>query len=229
MALERTDFEVREHGFHFWNYFDFSLEFELPLVGAIDLGEIVYGLCGGMCFAALDYFHAKVLPALDTVIDDGSALYDYLLLRQLRSLAAPVVPLKILEWMIRDDLDVARRTASREFPKIRRRIAKGNPAVLLLIRAGGFSDPTQNHQVVATGYDLDEATQDVKIFLYDPNHPDEEPTLDMNLADPKHGIDLKQSTGEHLRGFFVLDYRPRKRGLPLPDVDPVPSPGGTPT
>ena len=161
--------------------------------------------------------------------EDGSALHDYLCLRQLRSLAAPMVPLKILEWMIRDDLDVARRTASREFPKLRRRIAKGNPAVLLLIRAGGLSAPTQNHQVVATGYDLDEATQQVRIFLYDPNHPGEEPTLDMNVANPKHGIDLKQSTGEPIRGFFVLNYRPRKRGLPPPDEVPAPSPGEMPT
>ena len=54
MALERTDFEVQKQGFRFWNYFDFSLKFELPLAGAIDLGKIIYGLCGGMCFAALD-------------------------------------------------------------------------------------------------------------------------------------------------------------------------------
>jgi hypothetical protein len=47
------------------------------------------------------------------------------------------------------------------------------------------------------------------VQLYDPNHPMTEPTLRMNFADPRLGINPSQSTGEALRGWFVIDYKPR--------------------
>ena len=217
MALQRTTFDPQQHGFRFANYFSFSLDFDLPLVPPIDLGEIIFGLCGGMSFAALDYFHAGIpIPTMDTQPEPGTPLHSYLLRRQIGSLTKPAVPLRILEWMLREDGDIARQTARREFPKVRRRIAKGNPAVLLLLRAGGVSDPTQNHQVVVTGYDLDEGTGQLTLFLYDPNHPEpaEEVQISMTLPSRDRQAVLAQSTGEHLRGFFVLAYGPRKRGLP---------------
>jgi regulator of RNase E activity RraA len=96
-----------------------------------------------------------------------------------------------------------------------------------------MTSPTQNHQVVATGYDLDEYNRRVTLFLYDPNHPGKEPELTVGL-DPDGDPHIEQSTGEPLRGFFVLDYGPRKRGLPL-DLDaalepapPEPSPSEAP-
>ena len=213
MAKGTTGFTARDHGFRFVNFFQFSFEFRLPLLRPVDLGRIIFGLCGGMCFAALDYFHADVdvLP-LDTQPPRGTRLYAYLWRRQLRSLVMPKVPLKILEWMVRSDEDLAERTAGAEFTKAKRKIDRGEPAVLLLIRAGGMTSPTQNHQVVATGYELDEASGEVEVFLYDPNHPDEEPHISFNLDPEKGGP--SQSTEEPLRGFFVLDYAPRKRGLP---------------
>jgi hypothetical protein len=45
------------------------------------------------------------------------------------------------------------------------------------------------------------------IYLYDPNHPGEEPSLSLNLANPTAGVNLTQSTGEPLRGFFVNKYQ----------------------
>lgn len=215
MALWRTGFDPLVHGFRFVNYYDFSLEFDLPLVGSVDLGNIVYGLCGGMCYAAADYFHAEIPPpTLVDVPKPGSRLFGYLWERQLVSLSMPSVPMKIFEWMLRDNESVASLTAGRELNKVRSRIEAMRPAVLLLIRAGGFVDPTQNHQVLAVGYDLDEAAQQATLFLYDPNYPGEAPTLTLDLADPSQGIGGQHSTGETSRGFFVLNYRPRKRGLP---------------
>jgi hypothetical protein len=204
----RTDFLPQDHGFRFINRFEFSFDFELPLAGTIDLGRIVYGLCGGMSFAALDYFHTgRSVPDQAAVPDEGSTLYRYLWDRQLDSLSLPVGVIKVLEWMLRDDESVGRLVARREFPKVRRRLDRGNPAVLALIRVHGIDDPTQNHQVVARAYDFDEATRQLKIYVYDPNHPGHEPWLSMNLARPSRGIDAVQSSGEPLRGFFVLDYK----------------------
>ena len=55
---------------------------------------------------------------------------------------------------------------------MRRRVDSGAPAVLGLIRSSDISDPTQNHQVMATTYSLDAATKDMVINLYDPNYPE---------------------------------------------------------
>lgn len=216
MAAIRTAFDAGEHGFRFGNRFDLSLGFRLPLIGRRDLLRIAYGLCGGMCFAALDYYYANVpIPRHADVPRPGTPLRSYLWKRQLASLSPPVVPLKVVAWMLRDDEAVARVTATQEFPKVRRRIVRMHPTVLLLIRNRGVADPGENHQAVALGYDLDVSRGKVSLYLYDPNCPGKEQQLTMNLGDPSRGIEPQLSDGEPLRGFFVLDYRPRKRGLPL--------------
>ncbi len=215
MPVSRTEFSPRVHGFHFGNAFRFSFEFNLPFFGRVDLGSMVYGLCGGMCFAALDYLLAgRPMPTRTSVPPRGSGLYAYLWQRQLDSFSGPVLPLKVIEGMLRTNEDVERLTAGKEFPRLRARIDQGIPAVLCLIRARGLVDPTQNHQVLATGYRLDTATGQVTIHVYDPSHPGQEPTLSMSLGDPERGIDLVQSTRERLRGFFVVKYRAQSGGLP---------------
>ena len=207
MARVNTAFASERHGFQFVNRFEFSLALQLPFVGSINLGSIVYGLCGGMCFAALDYFHlGRAVPTQSDVEQIDPELEGYLMRRQLDSMSLPVVP-KVIEWMLRDDGDVGRLTSQREFPKLYRRINKGNPAVLCLVRGQGVEDPTQNHQVVAVGYDFDDVTRQLTVYLYDPNHPRHEPTLSMNLARPSSGIGATQSSEEPLRGFFVIDYQ----------------------
>ena len=215
MPTSRTEFSARTHGFRFANAFRFSFEFNLPFVGRINLGRIVYGLCGGMCFAALDYLLAgERMPATTTLPARRSALHTYLWQRQLDSFSGPVVPLRVIEWMLRTNGDVERLTAAKEFPKLRARIDQGSPAVLCLIRGRGLANPTQNHQVLATGYRYDTATGRVSIDVYDPSRPGQEPKLSMNLRDPSRGIDLAQSTGEPLRGFFMVRYRAAQGPLP---------------
>ncbi len=207
MALVKTNFNSQTHGFHFVNSFEFSSEIDLPFGKTIDLGDVVYGLCGGMCFSALDYFHAgKLIPTI-TEVDDIDTKYKlYLWDRQLDSLRLPVVP-KVIEWMLRNDNDVGRRTSRYEVPKLRRRLDKGTPAVLALIRVRVGESATQNHQVLATGYEFDQVTRHMTVHLYDPNHPGKKPRITMELARPSQGINPKQSTGEPLRGFFIIKYR----------------------
>jgi len=119
-------------------------------------------------------------------------------------------------WMLRRNPAVARLTAQRELPKLMARLNRGQPAVLLLLRAGGASNPTRNHQVIATGYTLDERLGTLTVNLYDPNYPSPAGNvlIAMSLPTDRRSGALAQSTGEPLRGFFVLGYTPRRRGLP---------------
>ena len=189
--------------------------FELPFVSPINLDKVVYGLCGGMCFGALDYFNDGLpIPETTKVKDINSQFLLYLWDRQLDSIKLPVV-FKVMEWMILDNGNIGRRMSRWEIPKLKRRIDKGTPAVLALIRSQGVSDPTQNHQVMATSYTLDNDTKDMVIQLYDPNHPGKNPSLHLNFRNPSQGIAIRQSTGEDLRGFFVLTYHKQGPFSPL--------------
>jgi hypothetical protein len=115
--------------------------------------------------------------------------------------------IKVFQWMILDDTSLSKDMAHNEVPKLRGLIKVNFPVPLALVRVRALGDPTLNHQVVAIGYDFEDDSKEMVIHLYDPNHPSEQPTLNMNLSDPTHGINLTQSTGEPLRGFFVIDYQ----------------------
>lgn len=210
MNQVRTNFIPEQHGFKFRNSFDFPdlFQFKLPFIRAvpISIDELVYGLCGGMCFASLDYFHAgKSVPDFTNPDDINLKLFFHLWERQLASFSSGVVR-RVFKWMLIDDTILARTVNQWEIPKLRNKIDNSEPAVLALIRVKGISDPTNNHQVLACGYDHDPVTKDMTVYLYDPNHPSKQPTLSMNLSSPGKGIALTQSTKEPLRGFFLIDY-----------------------
>ncbi|MCC7353841.1 MAG: hypothetical protein IT330_08805 [Anaerolineae bacterium] len=224
MASVRTSFSAQQHGFRFVNRFALlpSRTISLPGIGSIDLSSVVVGLCGGMSFAALDYFRAgKPAPSQDTIPEVGTALHTYLVQRQLRSfqnLQPGILPLPaivwFIEWTLAPNSTVEGLTARQEAPKLRRKLDQGEPAVLGLIRSNALDRLHENHQVVAAGYDLDEMQEQLTIHVYDPNHPGMEPEINVNLRGSDEGILPNQSTGEPLRGFFVINYTPRKSGLP---------------
>lgn len=209
MASATTAFRPDVHGFKFENRFSLELEYALPLIGEIDLEDLVVGLCGGMCFTALDYLHSGVsIPARRTVPGGRSALRKRLIGKQIQSLIPPDGVLKVLTWTAKDDTYVWRHTAGREFRKLRTRLDKGQPAVLVVIRVGKGEDPRKNHQVVARSYHYDEQSGRVRIGIYDPNHPEKEPRLSLNVASPRTSINSKQSNEGPFRGFFIVDYQP---------------------
>lgn len=209
MIQARSKFVVSTNGLLFVNSFSLPFKpiFTLPLVGEIDLSKVIYGLCGGMCFAALDYYYAgQPVPSYSRTEDLPSNFILYLWDRQINSFGFFVVP-KVIEWMLRDDGDVAVRTARYEVPKIRRALDQGQPVVLGMVRGKGSTDPTVNHQVLGTGYDFDETTRQFKVYLYDPNYPDLDSSLSMSLASPSQGLQGAQVTGEPFRGLFVIPYK----------------------
>lgn len=212
MPPVRTAFDPKIDGFHFYNYFE-PIPQTIPLAGIVHPGSLVIGLCGGMSFASLDYFHAakSIPPDLDAEkISDP--LRDYLVLRQTESLP-PETLVRLVEWLTQPDATVAQQTEANEAVHLRALLDSGQPAVLCLVRTRGLGDPTGNHQVVATGYDLDSTPGMMNIFLSDPNHPYQdginwqEPYLTIPAAWQPGGA-LSQSTGEPLRGFFLMSYSP---------------------
>ncbi len=215
MEKAKTQFNVHNQGFAFVNSFQVKIpvHYKLPFGGMVDLNEISFGLCGGMCFAALDYFHAKLpIPEFNTPAEIDHRLYTYLCERQLDSLKVPVV-LKILEWMLVDEKILTTRMKRSEIPRLRRHLDKGEPVVLLLLRARGISNPTQNHQVLATGYELNPENQQMVIEVYDPNHPRQPRYIRLSLASSSPTLDLAQSSGEALFAFFLLPYHFQKPPL----------------
>src|SRR5205807_833121 len=96
-----------------------------------------------------------------------------------------------------------------EIVAVRAALDRGELCVLGLIRAQS-SDPRdlgKNHQVLAYGYDLDDAVGRLTVRLYDPNHPDTETTLSCSTT-AGAPLDLQYSGGEPTRGFFVNPYSP---------------------
>jgi murein DD-endopeptidase MepM/ murein hydrolase activator NlpD len=225
MARVKTNFIQSSHGFQFPNRFEVRLptKFQFPFSGSVDLNQVVFGLCGGMCFTALDYFKLNELPPMYFDVKEiDQKLFVYLCERQLESLKIPTL-FKVFEWMLSEDQTIATKMSRYEIPKLRRLLDKGEPAVLALIRVRGLDDPTQNHQVLATGYEYDPVSKDYTINLYDPNHPHKEPTLKLNLSEPKSGPKISQSTGEHLRGFFIIPYKQRKTApRPVQTIETTP-------
>jgi hypothetical protein len=208
MTQARTNFDVQKNGFNFDNSFvlPFPTVIKIPLVGEVDIKAAVYGLCGGMSFASLDYHYAgKPTPDFPSAAGLHTSYLVYLWDRQVDSFGLFVIP-RMIEWMQLDDKTVAGNTARKEVPKMRRQLDKGSPVVLGLVRAQGISNPTENHQVLAIGYDFNETTRQLTINLCDPNYHRQGSTLSMNLAAPSQGIQAVQSTGEPLRGLFVINY-----------------------
>ncbi|MBM4060886.1 MAG: hypothetical protein FJ265_07290 [Planctomycetes bacterium] len=167
----RAPFAPREHGFRFAN------TFQNDAVPVLDLRTS--GLCGGMAYAALDYWLAGMpIPQQDYRPANGTPLQRYVYARQVDSLLpngtrwlayfADVRGVRRTEFF-RQGLD---RGESGELGKLRKMLAEGAPAPLGL-RAPGRT----GHQVLALGCEAGANEQDLAIRLYDPNFPDRVMTM----------------------------------------------------
>ncbi|GAB4580828.1 MAG: hypothetical protein Fur0022_35710 [Anaerolineales bacterium] len=206
----KKTFLTKDRGLRFVNRFDVADLFDLSFFDHWTKDRpIIYGLCGGMCFTALDLFYENLpVPQVATPPENETPLYKYLLKRQIDSLSLDTLA-NVIRWTLEDDRDVALWTAREEIPQIQASLDEGTPVVLALVRVRK-GNPTANHQVLAIDYTLDEETQQMELTLYDPNHPGEEPKIFVDLRDPEKGLHPRQSTGEPLRGFFVIRYKKEK-------------------
>jgi hypothetical protein len=210
MPSYRTGFTV-SHGFKFANTFTFDVR----LTPGLRLGQVEPGLCGGMAYAALDYYHAGIpIPTRAEPPPQGSPLSRYLVARQVASNGVGLL-LNVTRWTLRDETALQARMLAQELPTLRSRLQRNQPTVLVLIRAWELAHITDNHQVVAYGYDEDPATGSLVILVYDPNRPGEPIRLSLELAQPEWGLEPWHSWDDGFKGFILQSYASRRQGLPL--------------
>ena len=188
------------------------------IVGAVTQAH--YGLCGGMAFASLDYWHKNWVVPRGTGTGDqpqrtsptGTALRDYIWNRLLQSVKDNVGT--FLEWMavfhfeggpgaawLRDRTQI-------EVGKIKTRIDGGTPVTVGLV--GTSWNPMENHQVPIYGYQ-NNGNGTVTLFAYDNNHPDTETTFVMDFNGPSLVVNGDTPFGNGsgpMRGMFVTAYTP---------------------
>jgi hypothetical protein len=213
-------------GFRFRNAFArVPLRFiGIPGMIRIPIGDASNGLCGGMVFAARDYFEASRPPPPDTSPPTSGRLFDYLVRRLLDSFNLPFGPARYLELMnpaLPDGEPLLRRMgwgphgrgwrmAREEWPKVRADIDAGHVSALGLVRVKSFDpfDLKHNHQVLAYAYELRGA--DLTLRLYDPNRAGQDDvSMSLSLADPRKLIPVTFSPDPGtVYSFFRADYRP---------------------
>jgi hypothetical protein len=194
----------------------------IPGVVSLPIGDASNGLCGGMAFAARDYFEAEKPPPGDTVAPGAGSLFDYLVDRLFDSFDLPFGPARYLTLMsplLSDGESVwsrlglaphgrAWQTVREEWPKVRADIDAGHPSPLGLVKVKS-SDPRQikrDHQVLAYGYDVQGGI--LKLRLYDPNQPErDDVTMSLCVADPTRptAIATSPATGP-VYAFFRVRY-----------------------
>lgn len=196
-------------GFAFPNRFPSvpAWTFRIPAIGEIRLGDAANGLCGGMVFAARDFFEFGIAPpAVADPPARGSPLFTYIVDRLLASFDLPLGPARYYQCMRMTDGEIALHTKT-AWSSVRAVVDAGKPAPLGLIRSASpdLGELGKNHQVLAYSYQLDEASGELSIDLYDPNHPGVLVTMKCNLRDGAP-LGLSYSTGEATRGFFLTPY-----------------------
>jgi hypothetical protein len=204
-VTKRIPFIPEKHGFHFVNSFIIS-----PKILNLNLGSWNMGFCGGMSAASLHHFLIKKkIPQTKAIPKSGSSLFQELLTRQIKSTPADLIA-RMYDWQSAPDVvewwrkpSIGQRTKS-EWPILKNELDNNRPTIIVLIRSYGyFDDPSQNHQVLAYGYEYNPPTKDLVIYVYDPNKPDQENMLSMNLGLPDGKLFFKDSSKKRTRGFFV--------------------------
>jgi hypothetical protein len=187
---------------------------------SIPIGNAANGLCGGMVFAVHDLFRYGLPPPPDrSPPRRGTRLFRYLLGRLFASFNLPAGPLRYWLWQVLPAGDrvgvhgLAWRSIRDHWPRVRADLDARRPSPLGLVRARSINPLVlgRNHQVLAYGYDLDEAAHTLVLHVYDPNHPDDDGcALSLSVADPTRATPIDYVAGEHpVRGFFRTRYRPK--------------------
>ncbi len=217
-----TGFLPSLDGFHFDNRFPAVPDRVITTpFGDLPIGNAANGLCGGMVYAALDYYNARQPIPADTDAPSSGSLFDYLVSRLIDSFDLPTGVLRYMEWMNPNYPDSQTFFGKlfgglngrpwcmirQEWPVIKARLDAGQACPLGLVRllSKEMKDLGHNHQVMAYGYDL--KGTDLTLYIYDPNyHNNDEITLKLSTADPQHATQVTYSTGEAVYCFFHTAY-----------------------
>jgi hypothetical protein len=177
-----------------------------------------YGLCGGMCFASLDAYLASIpLPRGQHRHDHpaaGTALRGYIWKRQIESLVSDLP--RFLAWLVLLNFVPSSRSFNggpgrlaamtmREWDLIKVRLDSGRPVPLALVR--DTKNVFENHQVLAIGHEQENERQGT-IFVYDPNCPSVESTIQFTFDGERSVFQESCRAAAALRGFFCETYSP---------------------
>lgn len=221
-----ADFRPSLHGFAFRNDFSGS---SLPInLGAAEkkLGlPSHFGLCGGMSFAAADYFLARrAIPDDATQPEHGTPLYTYIYSRQSASFGTMnTMALRFIEWMRlpEDGPDGTRARTAPQIAPIEAALSRGEPVILglVLVSTDDTREPWHNHQVLA--YASTRAGRTVEFRIYDPNFPKRDDAVirvEESDAGPVCTRLVPGRSSTHVRGLFRMPYAPVdvSRGVPAP-------------
>jgi hypothetical protein len=185
-----------------------AVSMRTPL-GRIGIGNAANGLCGGMVFAALDYWQAGRKPPEQRPAP-GTPLYRFIVRRLVVSWHLPTGVARYYRWMTRSDADLARRSLAGHWPRLRASLDDGFPVPLGVVTVAG-RDPLRlgaNHQVLAYAYTAEPSA--VTLHVYDPNRgPADGACVRFGTA-LGSGAMFGHNLGISLpvRGFFVTGYRP---------------------
>jgi hypothetical protein len=198
-----TPFNPKFHGFRFVN------DFQNDVVPAVDVRT--GGLCGGMSYAALDYYFSHTpIPQQQYRPANRTTLQSYLYNRETESLVSNLDKWaevgfnpggarngEFFNWGLQGQ-NGGRLEELRSF------LDQGIPAVMDMQGDGG----TGNHQVVAIGYnmgryqgDLGNFEGDLKITVYDPNYPMQVRTLVPDISNQLYRY--AEGGSERWRTYFV--------------------------
>jgi hypothetical protein len=108
-------------------------------------------------------------------------------------------------WPFRGKADGLLARTELEWAKLRPQVNAGNPVPLMLVRDTAHA--FENHQVLATGYEQFDQNHNL-IYLYDPNCPGIESTIDFEFGAEQLRAQESCSAGHPLLGFFCETYTP---------------------
>jgi MIR domain len=236
-----ADFLPSTCGFKFKNAWPNVPVTTIPIPGGlkIPIGHASNGLCGGMVFAARDYFEKGLKVPDVTKAPASGPLYDYVSSRLLDSFDLPVGPAKYLDYMRAPNADkkiplpppldftyergIMWRTINDELGKILADLDAGRLSCLGLVCATGINpmDLGKCHQVLAWRYET--SGDNLKLWVYDPNRPGgDNARLEFSRATPSKKTPIAFPNGSKaVRGFFRVAYDL----LSPPDEKPAVAPG----
>lgn len=213
-------------GFAFTNSWPSAPAVSIPTpFGSIGIGNAASGLCGGMVFAALDYWQAQVRPPVSQPAP-GTPLHQFIVRRLIDSWHIPAGVAEYYQWMNLPDGDASLtifgrsvvsqrglswRTIEEQWLQVRASLDAGVPAALGLVTVAS-ANPGQlgrNHQALACGYQI--AGTEITVQVYDPNSgQDNGVYIQFDASDPTAATTFRHNLtiGYPVRGFFLTAYTP---------------------
>lgn len=178
-TVERFDvpgFLPSTRGWRFTNSFPQNTAHARVRVGNTELaiGDAANGLCGGMVYAARDYFHVGLPVPRHKLGPLSGPLYDFIVGRLYDSFALPLGWTEYLRLMSPgcSAQERASTACSTAFSRIQADIRSGAPSPIGLIQVDttDIAKVGLNHQVLVYGYQR--SGHSVQLRIYDPNHPE---------------------------------------------------------